>query len=92
MTTQFTITTKKEVEIQHKINLPYYCKSSTDTFYKVTGIGRWDVIKICKIHQFEEITKAPVDLALRDTEPCTESEFLEAYNETLEILNNLKNK
>jgi hypothetical protein len=94
MTTQLTITKVTEVKEAVSIPLPHYTRNGSNIFFKIYGDGSWDTIKVIKptFEHSAEISKSHIQSCLKDTVPCTESEFLEAYNETLEILNNLKNK
>jgi hypothetical protein len=93
MTTQITITKVKEVKEAVSIPLPHYTRNG-HIFFKIYGDGEWDAIKVINsiFNHSAEISKSHVQTCLRDTVLSSEQEFLEAYDQTLLILNNLKTK
>lgn len=94
MTAQITITKVTEVKEAVNIPLPHYTRNG-HIFFKIFGSGQWDAIKVINssFDHGAEISKSHIETCLRgDVVLSNEQEFLEAYEQTLAVLNNLKNK
>lgn len=89
METTIKITTKEEIFKEHEISLPHFTKTKFNTYFKILGVEKWDVIKVCPMPDFLEVSKTLSSIALQDTEPCTELEFNQAFEMAIEQLKNI---
>ena len=77
------ITETKEVEVE--IELPYFSKSNTNDFFKITK--EKEVFKVWLTERHSQITHSKYQWILDEAIsgiPCTEAEFSEAFNKAAE--------
>ena len=95
MENQITIKTEVTVksEIDVTITLPYYCKSNDGVkFAKIHGTGAYDCIRVTKRPKTKDIEETMPSFVLsNDYTPCTEQDFLTAFNEASNHLSKLAN-
>ena len=87
---------KQKVVIQDEeatISIPYFCKNKEgNKFGKIFGDGTWDAIKVTINTKSYEIEGTLSSIVLgQDYIPCPEQDFLKAFNEASNDLNNKAN-